>query len=468
LNSKRGQGSSLDWKPNLRRNIATADLIALILTLVFILSVRFPETWRGELTNYEIRNIVLALLVLGSWLFFLWFNGSRDTNILGFGADEYKRLINATLLSFTSVAFISYIFKLEISRLFVLSVFPLGLLVLFIVRRILRRRLLRARNQGRYLSRVLLLHSGVSDPVEQRLALAQHAGFNIVHKIVTAENFKFDVKEIVSNALSNNCDQIMVGQSAVISAAELRKLGWALEQTNIDLIVAPAVTEIAGPRLKVSNVEGLPLLHLEQPAFSGASRVTKRVLDLTLSVVGIIVISPFLLIVAILIKSFDRGSVLYTQKRIGQNNKEFNVYKFRTMYEGSHEHRAKVMAETNKDPRLAKDPQDPRITKPGLFLRRWSIDEIPQIINVLKGEMSLVGPRPPLAEEVNQYEKSETRRLLVKPGLTGLWQVSGRSELAWEDAVRLDLYYVENWSLTLDILIIIRTAAAVWRGEGAY
>jgi exopolysaccharide biosynthesis polyprenyl glycosylphosphotransferase len=468
LTSKRGQGSSIDWKPNLRRNIATADLITLIFTLVFILSVRFPETWRGELTNYEIRNIVLALLVLVSWVFFLWFNGSRDTNILGFGADEYKKLINATLLSFTSVAFVSYIFKLEISRLFVLSVFPFGLLVLFIVRRILRRRLLRARNQGRYLSRVLLLHSGVSDPVEQRLALAQHAGFNVVHKIFTAENFKFDVKEIVSNAVNNNCDQIMVGQSAVISAAELRKLGWALEQTNIDLIVAPAVTEIAGPRLKVSNVEGLPLLHLEQPTFSGASRVAKRVLDLTLSVVGLIVISPFLLIVAILIKFFDRGSVLYTQKRIGQNNKEFDVYKFRTMYEGSHEQRAQVMAETNKDPRLAKDPQDPRITKPGLFLRRWSIDEIPQIINVLKGEMSLVGPRPPLAEEVNQYEKSETRRLLVKPGLTGLWQVSGRSELDWEDAVRLDLYYVENWSLTLDILIIIRTAAAVWRGEGAY
>ena len=468
MTNKRGQGSALDWKPNLRKNIAIADLLTLILTLVLILSLRFPETWLGELTNYEIKNIVLALIVLISWLFFLWFNGSRDTNILGFGADEYKKLTNATLFSFTFVAFVSYIFKLEISRLFVLSVFPFGLLALFIVRRILRKRLLRARNQGRYLSRVLLLHSGVSDPVEQRLALAQHAGFNIIHKIVTAENFNFDVKEIVSKVKSNNCDQIMVGQSAVISAAELRKLGWALEQTNIDLIVAPAVTEIAGPRLKVSNVEGLPLLHLEQPTFSGASRVAKRVLDLTLSIVGLIIISPFLFIVAMVIKLHDRGSIFYTQKRIGQNNKEFKVYKFRTMHEGSHEQRAQIMAEINKDSRLAKDPQDPRITKPGLFLRRWSIDEIPQIINVLKGEMSLVGPRPPLAEEVNQYEKSETRRLLVKPGLTGLWQVSGRSELDWEDAVRLDLYYVENWSLTLDILIIIRTAAAVWRGEGAY
>jgi exopolysaccharide biosynthesis polyprenyl glycosylphosphotransferase len=468
MTSNRGHGSTLEWKPKLRKNLAFIDLVTLTFSLAIVLTIRFPNTWQGNLSDYELRNIFLGLLVLISWLFFLWFNGSRDTNILGFGADEYKRLTNATLLSFTFIAFVSYIFKLEISRAFVLSVFPFGLLLLFVVRRVLRRRLLRARNKGRYLSRVLLLHSGTSDPVEARLALAQHAGLNIVHKIVTSENNKFDIKEIVAQALANNCDQIMVGQSAVISASELRKLGWALEETNIDLIVAPAVTEIAGPRLKVSNVEGLPLLHLEQPDFSGTSRITKRLLDLILSIFGLIVISPFLIIIALIIKFYDRGSILYSQKRIGQNNKEFRVYKFRTMFEGSHEQRAKVMAETNKDPRLAKDPQDPRVTKPGLFLRRWSIDEIPQLINVLKGEMSLVGPRPPLAEEVNQYEKSETRRLLVKPGLTGLWQVSGRSELDWEDAVRLDLYYVENWSLTLDLLIIIRTAAAVWRGEGAY
>jgi exopolysaccharide biosynthesis polyprenyl glycosylphosphotransferase len=468
LTKSRGKGSSLNWKPNLRKKISIIDFFSLVFAVTVILTLRFPQTWQGELSAYEIRNIFLALLVLASWLFFLWFNGSRDTNILGFGADEYKRLINATLFSFTSIAFISYIFKLEISRAFILLVFPFGLITLFVSRRMLRRRLLKARSEGRYLSKVLLLHSGENDPVESRLSIASHAGFDVVYKVQTLEGSILDFKQIVAKAIDNNCDQIMVGQSAIISAAELRKLGWALEETSIDLIVAPAVTEIAGPRLKVSNVEGLPLLHLEQPVFSGVSRVTKRLLDLVLSVIGLIVISPFLLIVALMIKFYDRGSIFYTQKRIGQNNKEFSVYKFRTMYEGSHEQRGKVMAETNKDPRLAKDPQDPRVTKPGLFLRRWSIDEIPQIINVLKGEMSLVGPRPPLAEEVNQYEKSEKRRLLVKPGLTGLWQVSGRSELDWEDAVRLDLYYVENWSLTLDILIIIRTAAAVWRGEGAY
>jgi exopolysaccharide biosynthesis polyprenyl glycosylphosphotransferase len=468
LNKTRGEGSSADWKPKLRRKIGIIDFFVLLLVTVVNLRIRFPQIWVDDLTNYEIKNIGIATVILFSWLVVLWFNGSRDTNILGFGADEYKRLINATLFSFTFIAFISYIFKLEISRGFVLLIFPTGLISLFITRRILRKRLLKSRNEGRYVSRVLLLHSGEADPVEKRLLLAKHAGLNIVHKLKTQESQEFNHKQIVAEALANDCDQIMVGQSAIISASELRNLGWALEETSIDLVVAPAVTEIAGPRLKVSNVEGLPLLHLDQPVFSGSAKAAKRLLDLLLSAIGLILISPFLIVIALVIKSHDRGTVLYSQKRVGQNNKEFNVYKFRTMYEGSHEKRDEVMAQTNKDLRLAKSPNDPRITKPGAFLRRWSIDEIPQIINVFKGEMSLVGPRPPLAVEVNMYEKSEKRRLLVKPGLTGLWQVSGRSELDWEDAVRLDLYYVENWSLTLDILILIRTAAAVWRGEGAY
>ena len=387
---------------------------------------------------------------------------------MGFGADEYKRIVNSSFLSFTLIAIVSYVFKLEISRSFILLIYPTGLVLLFLTRRLLRRRLLKARLEDRYISRVLILQSVDIDLVETRLKTAQHAGFRIIIRHLLKDNSDINIKEIVTKAIENNCDQILVGQSASISAIELRKLGWALEETNIDLIVAPAVTEIAGPRLKVSNVEGLPLLHLEQPRFSGLARFTKRLLDLVVSILGLILISPLLLLTAIVIKSFDKGPIIYRQKRIGKNNKQFFVYKFRTMREGSHSLRTEVMSQTSKDPRLAKNPNDPRVTKPGLFLRRWSIDEIPQLVNVIKGEMSLVGPRPPLAEEVSRYEKSENRRLLVTPGLTGLWQVSGRSELDWEDAVRLDLYYVENWSLTLDLLIILRTAVAVWRGEGAY
>jgi len=457
-----------NWKKFLQNKIIINDFSILFISIFVVLILRFPEILKGKINNYEIRNFILALLVYILWLFFLSLNGSRDLKILGFGADEYKRLTSSALLSFTSIAFISYIFKLEISRAFVLLVFPIGLFSLFLSRRILRKKLLKDRLQGKYLSKVLLVLSNDIDPVEARLNLAQHAGFKIISKFLINSKEELDVKKIISEAQANQCDQIIIGQSASISAEELRKLGWALEKTNIDLVVAPAVTEIAGPRLKVSNVEGLPLLHLEQPSFSGFARFTKRLLDIVITIFGLILISPILIIISIYIKLFDKGSIIYKQKRVGQNNQEFVVYKFRTMYEGSHELREKVMEGVNKDPRLAKNPQDPRITKPGIFLRRWSLDEIPQLFNVLKGEMSLVGPRPPLAEEVSRYEKSETRRLLVTPGLTGLWQVSGRSELDWEDAVRLDLYYVENWSLTLDLLIILRTAAAVWRGEGAY
>jgi exopolysaccharide biosynthesis polyprenyl glycosylphosphotransferase len=457
-----------NWKKFLQNKIIIIDFIVLFISIFVILFLRFPEILKGEIKNYEIRNIIVAFLVYILWLFFLSLNGSRDLKILGFGADEYKRLTSSTLLSFTSIAFISYIFKLEISRAFVLLVFPIGLFSLFLSRRILRKNLLKDRLQGKYLSKVLLVISKDVDPVEARLNLAQHAGFKIILKFQINSKKDLDVKKIISEAQANQCDKIIIGQSASITAEELRILGWALEKTNIDLVVAPAVTEIAGPRLKVSNVEGLPLLHLEQPSFSGFARFIKRMLDVSLTILGLILISPILIIISILIKTFDSGSIFYKQKRIGQNNKEFIVYKFRTMHEGSHELREKAMEGINKDPRLSKNPQDPRITKPGLFLRRWSIDEIPQLINVLKGEMSLVGPRPPLVEEVTKYEHSEKRRLLVKPGLTGLWQVSGRSELDWEDAVRLDLYYIENWSLTLDLLIIIRTFAAVLRGEGAY
>ncbi|MGA0986404.1 MAG: sugar transferase, partial [Candidatus Nanopelagicales bacterium] len=297
---------------------------------------------------------------------------------------------------------------------------------------------------------------------------AIYSGLKIVSRIKVDDFNNFDSGNVAKLAAEENCDVILVSQSADVSAFDLRKLGWALEDSQIRLVVAPAVTEIAGPRLKVSNVEGLPLLHVEQPTFSGPARFTKRLVDIFGAIIGLVVLFPIFLIICIVIKLSDRGPVFYIQNRVRQENKIFGVYKFRTMLVGAHKLRDEIMQQTGKDLRLAKDPNDPRITKPGKFLRRWSIDELPQLINVIKGEMSLVGPRPPLAEEVEQYESAEKRRLLVKPGLTGLWQVSGRSELDWEDAVRLDLYYVENWSLTLDFLIMLRTVAAVFRGEGAY
>ena len=454
------------WRTKIRFQIIFVDILSISIALLFGLSIRFPKLLSSNFSTFEFYYFLFAIGLGFIWILILSLNGSRDLRILGFGADEYKKVANSVFIMFALVALISYIFKLEISRGFVLVSFTLGLLLLFLGRRILRKKLFNLRKKGLATFNVLFVTGNEKDSVVERLDNAIYSGLKVKKILIWNPNILVD--QILNDALENNCDVILIGQSIDISAMQLRQLGWLLENKNIDLIVSPKVTEIAGPRLKVSNVEGLPLLHLDQPDFGGPKRIFKRLFDLLFSLLGIILLFPFFLIISIIIKLDDKGSVIYKQSRLGKNGKDFNVLKFRTMLENSHEIRETIMKETKKDLRLPKHPNDPRITRAGKFLRRWSIDELPQLINVLKGDMSLVGPRPPLLEEVNKYEGFERRRLLVKPGLTGLWQVSGRSELNWEDTVRLDLYYVENWSLTLDLLIILRTAAAVWRGEGAY
>lgn len=466
--SNRGTGPTSEWKMTLLTRISLVDLFAIFLAVLSGLLIRYQNFWSDGINSFELSLIYEALAIILVWLISLQYFQSREINILGFGADEYRRVLSASFGVFALLAIVSYVFKLEISRLFVALTLSLGVIFLFIGRRLLRKILSRAREQGRYFSKVLLIQGSLQDHVEARLNASIYSGMKIVSRVHIDEFGQFDSNLIAQQAEAEKCDVILVSQSANVSATDLRKLGWALENSQIRLVVAPAVTEIAGPRLKVSNVEGLPLLHVEQPTFSGPAQFTKRLVDIFGSIVGLLILAPFFLLIALFIKLSDKGPVFYIQNRVRQENKIFGVYKFRTMLVGAHELREQVMQQTGKDLRLAKDPNDPRITKPGRFLRRWSIDELPQLINVLKGEMSLVGPRPPLAEEVEQYQSSEKRRLLVKPGLTGLWQVSGRSELDWEDAVRLDLYYVENWSLTLDFLIMLRTIAAVFRGEGAY
>lgn len=463
-----GLGATSEWKNTLFIRLWVGDFFAISLAILMGLFTRYQNFWIDGINDFEAQVLAQAVIILFVWLFSLQFLGSREINILGFGADEYRRVLSASFSVFAILAIVSYVFKLEISRGFVAFTLSGGVLFLFIMRRTLRKILSRAREQGRYLSRVLLIQGSQQDHVEARLNASVYSGMQIVSRIKIDDFTQFEASYIAKQADIEKCDVILISQSADVSADNLRKLGWALESSKIRLVVAPAVTEIAGPRLKVSNVEGLPLLHVEQPTFSGPARFAKRVVDIFGAFSGLILLSPIFLLIAIVIKLSDRGSVFYIQNRIRQENKVFGVYKFRTMVSGAHKLRDQIMQQTGKDLRLAKDPKDPRITRPGKFLRRWSVDELPQLLNVLRGEMSLVGPRPPLAVEVEQYETAEKRRLLVKPGLTGLWQVSGRSELDWEDAVRLDLYYVENWSLTLDFLIMLRTVAAVFRGEGAY
>ncbi len=262
-------------------------------------------------------------------------------------------------------------------------------------------------------------------------------------------------------------DALVVADTSVFAPGHLRRLSWVLEDLGVELIVAPAVTDIVGPRISTRPVAGLPLLLVERPRFSVGGRVFKRVFDPLIAFVLLVLLSPVLLIAAVAVRCTSKGPVFYRQIRIGLEGRPFTIVKFRTMVREADELQNALDA-NDADGLLFKLRRDPRVTKVGRVLRRWSIDELPQLVHVISGKMSLVGPRPPLEREVEQYDPDLHRRLLVKPGLTGLWQVSGRSDLPWEEAVRLDLYYVDNWSPTMDLAILLKTARAVVRGNGAY
>jgi exopolysaccharide biosynthesis polyprenyl glycosylphosphotransferase len=236
----------------------------------------------------------------------------------------------------------------------------------------------------------------------------------------------------------------------------------------VQLIVAPAVTQVAGPRIVIHPIAGLPLLEVDEPELTGGQRLVKEVFDRIVSLVLLVLLSPVLLVLAIVVRSSSRGPVLFRQVRVGRDGREFTMYKFRTMVDEADQRQHEVAHLDEADGVLFKIRADPRVTRAGSALRRHSLDELPQLWNVLRGQMSIVGPRPPLPSEVQHYGSDAQRRLLVKPGMSGLWQVSGRSELSWEESIRLDLYYVENWSPALDAQILWRTIGAVVRGRGAY
>jgi exopolysaccharide biosynthesis polyprenyl glycosylphosphotransferase len=254
-----------------------------------------------------------------------------------------------------------------------------------------------------------------------------------------------------------------------IDAEKLRWISWQLEGTDTDLVVSPGLTDVGGRRLHIQPIAGLPLLHVSEPAFAGIRHLLKGAFDRVVAAVALLLLSPLLFGIAIVVRRTSTGPALFCQTRVGRNGKPFKMVKFRSMYVGA-EQQVTELADENEASGglLFKIRDDPRVTRVGRVLRRRSLDELPQLINVLTGSMSLVGPRPPLPTEVAQYGDEMRRRLLVKPGLTGLWQISGRSDLSWEESVRLDLHYVENWSLVLDMAVLWKTARAVVRAEGAY
>jgi len=449
--------------------------------------VRF-DLMTSELARHSTnpRYIALTALLVVAWIVALTWGDSRDIRTIGHGADEYKRVINSTLALFGAVAICSYLFRLNLPRSYLLIMMPAGLLAMLAGRLLARRWLHAARARGHYLADVLVVGSvrTVRDLIVD-LKRAPFAGFRVVGACVETHSSAIDPDGVSRidgvpilggfddvAAVARRCGAHTVAVTATDSfdRSAVRRLSWELEKTDAALVLAPALTNIAGPRIHTQPVAGLPLIHVDRPTYEGATRILKKSFDLVGASVLLLLFSPVFFAIALAVKFTSPGSIFFLQDRVGLNGETFRMIKFRSMVRDAESKLAALRAQSQDagNTVLFKQKNDARVTKVGKFIRRFSIDELPQLVNVLKGDMSLVGPRPPLRAEVDKYEDDAKLRLLVKPGMTGLWQVSGRSDLSWEDTVRLDVYYVENWSIASDLMILWRTAKAVVSSAGAY
>jgi exopolysaccharide biosynthesis polyprenyl glycosylphosphotransferase len=402
-----------------------------------------------------------------------------DARSVGLGSDEFRRVFNAAVGLTAAIAIFSYATKSDIARGYVLVAVPCTLALDLVARYALRKRLhLRRRRSGAFMRRVIAVgHAeGLTDLITE-LRREPHHGLTVVGACLTAGPTRSQVAAVpvcgglerVQSAVSDlAADTVAVLACPELNGVRLRELAWELEKTGTGLCVAPAVLDVAGPRTTIRPVAGMPLLHVDHPELTGLRWVIKDAFDRVSAAAALLLLAPLLAGIALAIKLSDGGPVIFRQTRVGKDGHPFMVCKFRTMVVDAEQRKAALAADNEGDGLLFKVRNDPRITAVGRWLRKYSLDELPQLWNVLKGDMSLVGPRPALPAEADLYGSYVRRRLVVKPGITGLWQVSGRSDLPWDEAVRLDLRYVENWSLALDLQILWKTWSAVLKGSGAY
>ena len=462
------------WHAKHRRMLVVVDsgFITVALALAYLIRFGVPADLGG------LGRMASVLLPIGfGWLLSLSAADAYEVRRVTPGPEELHRLVRAgALVAGMSVAVCFYL-RQDIARGFLAMAFPFGIALLLAgrlgVRKVVRSHRL---NRG-WRHRILAV--GTSDSVRQiaeSSLRAEHEGLVIVGACVTDRGVGDEVvpgvtvvgtpDQAAECAAALGTDVVAL-TSGELGPASTRELSWRLEGTGCALVIAHQLTGVAGARLHVSPFDGTPMVWVDQPRFSGPARRLKRGFDVTVAVSGLLLLSPFLMMVALAVRATSPGPVLFKQSRLGLNGSEFMVLKFRTMHFDAEARRTELMDGNEGDAILFKVRCDPRITQVGSFLRRLSIDELPQLWNVIRGEMSLVGPRP-LATADSTYTGHARRRLLVPPGITGLWQVSGRSDLSWDEAVQLDLYYVENWSLGLDLTVIARTVSAVLARRGAY
>ncbi|WP_374724945.1 sugar transferase [Arthrobacter ginsengisoli] len=474
--------SGRQWARFLCRLLRGTDCLLVTISVLagFLIHAEGGQPFAGAVA--DLNGAAIGAVLGGLWIAALGIYRTRDPKILGVGTSEYKRVAAASSAVFGLLAVGLVVFRVQPASAFYLVSLPLGLILLPGSRWIARRWYNARQAQGQYLVRAIVI--GQAEDVRyvlKRIAKKSGAVYDILGVALPGgrRGASLDVDGRRVPVLSSTDDVVrtvgLCGAEAVIVAGPvpggnqyIRELGWGLEEHKAELVLASSLTNVAGPRIHWRPVEGLPLMHVDVPRYSGAKHAFKRLMDIMVAAAALVLLSPLLIVLAVIVKLDSPGPVLFRQERAGKAGQHFRMVKFRSMVTDAEAALAGLGAQNDGAGVLFKMRNDPRVTRCGRWMRRYSLDELPQFWNVLSGEMSLVGPRPPLQREVSGYERHTHRRLLIKPGITGLWQINGRSDLPWDEAVRLDLYYVENWSIMGDVIIMWRTFRAMCVPAGAY
>lgn len=471
--------SDSNWRTRFARKLWITDLLVLAwvvygtqIAWLGLGEVRVATGTNDALPDVSYWAFSAALIVM--WMWALSLIDSRSYRVIGTGTTEYVRIARASFMLFGAIAIIAFLTRIDVARGYLLISLPCGIATLVISRWLWRQWLVSNRRLGGLSAHLILVGSARSAAsIASELTRVPEAGYAVVGACIPGGKIGDTIPgtdipvlgpvDAVEDALSETgADTVVVTSSGDLPVGEVKRISWVLEAGKQHLVLAPSITDIAGPRIHSRPVAGLPLILVETPRFSPGQRFVKRTADIVGALALIVLSSPLLAAVAIAIKVSSPGPLLYRQERVGMNGRPFPMLKFRSMRVGADKELTALLQQqgTSTTP-LFKVRNDPRVTPVGRFIRKYSLDELPQFFNVLGGSMSLVGPRPQIAAEVALYTDAARRRLLARPGITGLWQVSGRSTTSWEETVRLDLYYVENWSLLGDLVILMKTVKAV-------
>ena len=476
------RGARTGWQVQHQARVRLTDafVVGAALLVAYGLQLALGTPSAGYLLGLPMHTAA-ALLLATVWLAALATSRAYDVRFFGRGMSEYQRVLDATWRSFSVIVLVAWATSFSEAHGLLLAAFPLGMVGLVASRYAWRQHLLRRRRRGEggmttvlaiggreQAARLIRLLNGSPEQEFVVVGVCVPSGGVRPGEQVSGIPVLGGLSEIGQVAHEIGAGAVAVSSSHEITADVVRRLGWELERYGVDLMLTAELADVAAPRITVSPAPGMSLLHVDMPRFEGPKFSVKQIMDWGLTAVLTVLTLPVLLTITLAVVTTSRGGAFYLSHRVGRGGRTFPMVKFRTMYVGADRDLLALAAANEAAGPLFKMRADPRVTRVGRVLRRYSLDELPQLFNVLRGHMSLVGPRPPLPQEVALYEKRMRRRLLVKPGMTGLWQVTGRSELSWEESVRLDVYYAENWTPFLDLLILAQTARAVVSGRGAY